>query len=75
MSYSIAHSKKDGYKVSVKAHGKSVNTWSLGHDEAVAKGRVGSILDAYANGLEFTQEQVREIFAKEEDDVIEVEEV
>ncbi len=54
------------YTVSVKAHGSTINTWSLGFDEAVAKGKVATILDSYVRGLEFIQEQVRSIFTEEE---------
>jgi len=48
-------------------NGGSTNEWSLGFDEAIAKGKVGTILDSYIKGLEFVQEEVRKVFAEEED--------
>ncbi len=55
------------YTVSVKAEQGSTNSWSLGKDEAIAKGRVSTIMNSYLQGLEFIQEQVREAFAEAED--------
>lgn len=67
MSYSVSFSKKDGYKVAVKAHGKTVNSWDLGHNEEIAQSRVKHLVDTYLQGLEFVQDQVRTIFADAEE--------
>ena len=69
MSYSVSHSKKDGYKISVKAHGQSVNSWSLGHNEEIAQSKTSTIISSYTKGLEYVQEQVRTAFAEEEEKV------
>ena len=55
------------YVIKVIVSGGSINEWSLGHDEAIAKGKVSTILGSYMNGLEFVQEEVRKVFAQEED--------
>jgi len=65
MSYSVSHSKKDGYSIAVKAHGKTINAWNLGMNEEIAQSKTLTILDSYSRGLEFVQNQVREVFAKE----------
>ncbi len=67
MSYSVSNSKKDGYKVSVKVHGRTVNTWSLGHNEEIAQSKTTTIVETYLNGLEFVQDNVRDIFTEESD--------
>ena len=60
--------KEDGeYAIRVKVDGGSINEWSLGMDEAVAKGKVQTILNSYVQGLEFVQEEVRKVFAEEEE--------
>ena len=63
MSYSVSHSKKDGYNIAVKVHGKTVNVWNLGDNEEIAQSKTATILDSYSKGLEYVQEQVRAVFA------------
>jgi len=65
MSYSVSHSKKDGYSIAVKAHGSTVNVWNLGHNEEIAQSKTVTILDSYSKGLEYVQEQVRAVFEEE----------
>ena len=67
MSYSVSYSKKDGYSIAVKAHGKTVNVWNLGHNEEIAQSKTSTIVDTYLKGLEFVQENVRGVFAEESD--------
>ncbi len=60
--------KEDGeYAIQVIVDNGTINEWSLGHDEVVAKGKVQTILNSYMQGLEFLQEEVRKVFAQEED--------
>ena len=60
--------KEDGeYAIRVKVDGGSINEWSLGMDETIAKGKVQTILNSYVQGLEFVQEEVRKVFAEQED--------
>ena len=79
MSYKVTKDDKTGeIEVSVKVHKWSedvdgnlyadgtVNTWNLGTDEDVAKGKVATIVDSYQKGLEFVQSQVRTIFEEVE---------
>jgi len=64
MSYSVEKTE-EGYITSVKVHGKSVNSWNLGLNEEVAQSKTSTIIETYTNGLEFVQENVRNVFAKE----------
>lgn len=66
MSYSVSHSKKDGFSISVKAHGKTVNVWSLGHNEEIAQSKATTIVDTYLKGMEFVQNNVRGVFSEAE---------
>jgi len=53
----------EGYILKIRVPDKSVNEWNLGLEEDVAKGKVATVLDTYAQGLEYVQEQVRGVFA------------
>jgi len=53
---------REGYVLTVKAEGGTVNEWNLGMDEALAKGKVSTIISTYQKGLEYLQEQVRTVF-------------
>lgn len=55
------------YVVMITVNGGTTNEWSLGFDEAIAKGKVVTILGSYTNGLNFVQEEVRKVFSEEED--------
>ncbi len=67
VSYSVSYSKKDGYNLAVKVHGKTVNAWNLGMNEEIAQSKTTTILNSYMNGLEYVQDQVRAVFAEQED--------
>ena len=80
MSYKVTKDDKTGeIEISVKVHkwgedvdgnlyaDGTVNTWNLGTDEDVAKGKVATIVDSYQKGLEFVQSQVRTIFEEAEE--------
>ncbi len=62
MSYSVSHRKKYGYSIAVKAHGKTVNVWNLGHNEEIAQSKSTTIVETYLKGLEFVQSEVRKTF-------------
>jgi len=62
----IVECVKGEYILKVTVPNRSVNEWTLGKDEGVAKARASKILTSYTNGLEFVQEQVREVFSEEE---------
>jgi hypothetical protein len=51
------------YILTIRVPNKSTNEWNLGLDEQIAKGKVVTVLDTYANGLEYVQEKVRGVFA------------
>ena len=55
------------YILKVGVQDKSTNEWNLGKDEGIAKGKVQTVLSAYAEGLEYVQEQVRTAFANQEE--------
>ena len=55
------------YILKVGVQDKSTNEWNLGSDEAIAKGKVQTVLNSYAEGLEYVQEQVRAVFAQQEE--------
>ncbi len=55
------------YVLKVRVPTRSINEWTLGKDEAIAKGKASNILSSYTNGLEFVQEQVRNVFSEEEE--------
>ncbi len=61
----VVKSKLGIYSLRVKAYNGSTNEWSFGMDEQIAKGRTATVLDAYAKGMEFIQEQVRTAFDEE----------
>ena len=67
MTVKVVRGTAGEYEISIGVSGGTINTWSLGHDEAVAKGKVSTILDSYMKGLEFVQGEVRKVFAEEED--------
>ena len=56
------------YILKVGVQDKSTNEWNLGKDEGIAKGKVQTVLTAYADGLEYVQEQVRAVFASREEE-------
>jgi len=56
------------YILKVGVQDKSTNEWNLGSDEGIASGRVKTVLMAYADGLEYVQEQVRTAFADREEE-------
>lgn len=66
MSYSV-NQTEDGYIITVKAHGRTVNEWNLGFNEEVAQSKTATIVETYLNGLEFVQNQVRDVFAQAEE--------
>jgi len=55
------------YILKVGVQDKSTNEWNLGSDEQIAKGKVQTVLNSYADGLEYVQEQVRAVFAEQSD--------
>jgi len=55
------------YILMVSVQDKSTNEWNLGSDEVIAKGKVQTVLNSYADGLEYVQEQVRAVFAQQEE--------
>ena len=55
------------YILKVTVPQMSINEWTLGKDEAIAKGKASSILSSYTNGLEFVQGEVRKVFAEKEE--------
>ena len=57
---------REGYLLTVKGEGGTVNEWNLGMDEAVAKGKVATLIKTYQDGLEYLQEQVRTAFEVKE---------
>lgn len=65
--YTVIHTKAEGFELQVKVHGKSVNSWNFGFNEEIAQSKTATVIDAYARGLEFVQEQVRHTFAEEEE--------
>ena len=67
MSVKVVVKPSGEYAIMVTASGGTINEWSLGHDEAIAKGKVSTILSSYMKGLEFIQEQVRTVFAEQEE--------
>ena len=79
MSYKVTKSKLGIFEVAVKvvkfsadAEGEiypdgTVNTWSLGLNEEIAKSKVKTIIDSYLKGLEFVQSEVRRVFVEEEE--------
>ena len=72
LMYKVMQNKGE-FVLTIKAEGGTINEWTLGMDEGIAKGKVKTILDTYANGMEFLQEEVRKVFAKVESAEEEVE--
>lgn len=68
MGYKVVHSVKEGYTLKVVVPERTVNMWNLGHDEKEAKAKVVTILASYKDGLEYVQDQVRNVFAKKSDE-------
>ena len=62
MEYTVIHTKAEGFELQVKVHGQSVNSWNFGFNEEIAQSKTATVIDAYARGLEFVQEQVRNTF-------------
>lgn len=62
MSYTVEQTT-EGYIILVKAHGRTINEWNLGLDEDTARSKVATIVETYLNGLEFIQDQVRDVFS------------
>ena len=64
----VFRNSEDGeYILQVRVPDKSINEWTLGLNEEIAKSKVSTILNAYTQGLEYVQEQVRTAFAVEAD--------
>ena len=57
------------YVLQIKVPDKSVNEWTLGLNEEIAKSKVSTIINSYSQGLEYVQEQVRTAFAEQEEAV------
>ena len=53
--------------IPVIVSGGTINEWTLGHDETIAKGKVSTIISTYIDGLEFVQNQVRTVFEEATD--------
>ena len=68
MGYKVVNRNGD-YVLEVKVPFNSVNEWNLGKNEEIAKSKVSTILTSYSQGLEYVQEQVRAVFAAEEQKV------
>ncbi len=75
MSYKVVQNDEGEYVVGVVLHGQTVNEWTLGMNEEVAQSKARTIIDTYVRGLEQVQQQVREIFAQEEDKATKEQEV
>ena len=65
MSYKVEQVEEE-YIIKVTVHGKSVNEWTLGTNEEIAQSKAKTLVDTYMNGLEYVQEQVRNVFAEQE---------
>lgn len=66
MSYNVTKTQ-EGFIVSVKLHGKTVNEWNMGLNEEIAQSKATHLIDTYTKALELVQSDVRKIFAEEED--------
>ncbi len=55
------------YEVKVTSVGGIANSWGLGLDEGIAKGKVQTIHDAYADALDHLQTKVVEAFGVAKD--------
>lgn len=73
MSYTVVF-KNEKYELQIRVlkmyenqSDPTVNVWDLGENEEIAQSRATTILESYAKGLEHVQEQVRSVFAEQED--------
>ncbi len=64
MDYSVVQTS-EGYILKVKVLERTVNEWNLGLNEEVAQAKASTLVETYRNGLEFLQNQVREIYSNE----------
>lgn len=67
LDFSVTQTEK-GYILKVKAYQRTVNEWNLGLNEEVAQSKASTLVEAYRNGLEFLQGQIRDIYAEKEDE-------